>query len=447
MKLSKWALALAIAAASLPGAAVFAQVGSGVSPQNRTSGQPATYSYGDYYSSQPTEDPGVTREAEAFDEIPEEEAAEEAEEPWSLIQRTPGGFTIRGWLQGGTTHNARGNQQTNGNFGVPFNNINGPAFNQGWIYAERVASTEDQSFNWGARIDYIYGADGPDTQAFGDRGWDFNWNSSGQYGSAIPQIYFELAYNDVSVKIGHFFTIIGYEVVPATGNFFYSHAYTMNFGEPFTHTGALGKWVFDERFTFFGGYTMGWDSGFSNHLNAHTFLGGLTWTMSENTSLAIGMNAGRFGDGTAKNGVPGALGNVYIQSVVFSHSFWDNWQYVFQSDYGANTNNGGPNTRWYGANQYLFYNFNDKWAAGVRGEWFRDADGARIADPAGNTFAGNFTAITAGINWKPHPNFRFRPEIRWDWHDGVGTPYNPDANGNGQSSSLFTLGVDGIFLF
>ena len=56
----------------------------------------------------------------------------------------------------------------------------------------------------------------------------------------MPQAYAEVGYNDLTVKVGHFYTIIGYEVVPAPDNFFYSHAYTMQYGEPFTHTGMLG---------------------------------------------------------------------------------------------------------------------------------------------------------------------------------------------------------------
>ena len=61
----------------------------------------------------------------------------------------------------------------------------------------------------------------------------------GPYGWAMPQAYFEVAYGNWSVKAGHFYTIVGYEVIPATGNFFYSHSLTMFNTEPFTHTGVL----------------------------------------------------------------------------------------------------------------------------------------------------------------------------------------------------------------
>ena len=77
----------------------------------------------------------------------------------------------------------------------------------------------------------------------------------------LPQLYVEAGYGDLSVKAGHFYTIIGYEVVQATGNFFYSHAYTFNFSEPFTHTGVLAQYDASERLTFYGGYSLGIDSG------------------------------------------------------------------------------------------------------------------------------------------------------------------------------------------
>ena len=65
---------------------------------------------------------------------------------------------------------------------------------------------------------------------------------NGIYGWAMPQAYGEVGYGDWSVKVGHFFTPVGYEVVPATGNFFYSHSLTLFNSEPFTHTGVLGTY-------------------------------------------------------------------------------------------------------------------------------------------------------------------------------------------------------------
>src|SRR5690606_3405402 len=112
------------------------------------------------------------------------------------------------------------------------------------------------------------------------------------YGLAMPQVYGEVGYNDLSVKIGHFYTIIGYEVVTAPGNFFYTHAYTMQYGEPFTHTGALATWKANDQLSLMGGFHFGWDN-FDNYYDRASFLGGATFTSSDgNSSLAYALTVG-----------------------------------------------------------------------------------------------------------------------------------------------------------
>ena len=122
-----------------------------------------------------------------------------------------------------------------------------------------------------------YGTDAQKTQAFGndDGIWDVTFDN-GPYGWAMPQAYLEFAAGDWSVKVGHFFTLVGYEVVPAVGNFFYSHAYTMFNSEPFTHTGALATYTGYENLTLYGGWTLGWDTGFDQYGGGSSFLGGFS---------------------------------------------------------------------------------------------------------------------------------------------------------------------------
>ena len=101
------------------------------------------------------------------------------DDPFTLFGEV-GPYSVGGWLQLGY-----------------HSSTNGPRFNsyadhlqlqQAWIYAERAI---DSSNGWdlGGRIDYVYGTDGPDTQAFGtgDRGWDNSWDHGSQYGHALPQ--------------------------------------------------------------------------------------------------------------------------------------------------------------------------------------------------------------------------------------------------------------------
>jgi hypothetical protein len=352
-------------------------------------------------------------------------------EPWKLFDVNHGcrKIEVGGWISGGVTvadHNV------NNTAPMAFvNPIDEVLLNQAWIYVERAADTGGCGFDWGYRVDYVYGADGPDTQAFGDQDWDYGWDYNANYGSAIPQLYGTVAYNNLSVNIGHFFTTIGYEVVPATGNFFYSHAYTMNYGEPFTHTGFLASYAANDNLTVYGGYTFGWDSGFNNRLDASTFLGGFTFSVSDNVDLAYMTTTGNLGDG---------LGNIYMHSIVATVAMSDNLEYVMQSDYGTNTELGqGTGNEWYGINQYLFYTINDCWKFGTRYEIFRDEAGTAGTSRVGNG-SETYSAATMGLNWMPHTNVTVRPELRWDW-------VNENSGAFGGNNSLFTAGVDAIFTF
>jgi hypothetical protein len=363
-------------------------------------------------------------------------------------------ISVGGWMSGGITRNADGNRSGLGNFPVPYNYVSdGPILNQLWIYAEKVVDTGGAGADWGFRVDYLFGTDAPFTQSFGDQGWDYGWNSSRDYGSAIPQLFVDLGYNNWTLRLGHFYTIIGYEVVPAIGNFFYSHALTQNFGEPFTHTGGLLRYSPDDAWTFFGGYVFGWDSGFENLNDAHTFLGGVTYTWEEIGSLAWAVNTGDFGDGSAFPGA--ATGDIYMNSLVGIVNFTNDIQYVIQHDHGVNNNvPGGPGAEWYGIVQYLFINLTDAVRFGARFEWFDDSDGARIgahpnANPAavalGNT-EGDYYNATLGLNIRPHANFVLRPEMRWDWFKGSAPP-GARPYDNGTENNLFTVGIDGVLQY
>jgi hypothetical protein len=363
-------------------------------------------------------------------------------EPWKLIDPCCDQWNIGGWINGGVLTNADGFWN---NGAVPFLSTNDFLANQLWGYAERTTDTGGCGWDWGGRLDYVFGADGPDTQAFGDQGWDFGWNSGGRniihqtYGSAVPQLYAQVAYNDLMVKAGRFFTLMGYEVVPATGNFFYTHAYTMNYGEPFTHTGILGEYAATDETTVYGGYVMGWDSGFENLNDAHMVLGGVTLSRWEDATLTYAFIGG-------DNGFP--FGNNFMNSLVLNYTINDAWTYVFQTDVGVNSGIPGPtrDAHWYGVNQYLFYTINDCWSAGARVEWFRDEDGARIGGGV-LTNRGSYYDVSLGLNYKPNANVIIRPEVRGDWFDASDDTVAARPYSGGAKNEQFMVGCDVIFTF
>ena len=75
---------------------------------------------------------------------------------------------------------------------------------QQWLWVEKALSGDECNWDWGFRIDVMYGTDAAKTQAFGGTGWDAapEWDRNGGYGWAIPQLYAELGRGDFSVKFG-----------------------------------------------------------------------------------------------------------------------------------------------------------------------------------------------------------------------------------------------------
>ena len=341
-------------------------------------------------------------------------------DPWTLFGES-NGWSAGGWLQLGYHSDA-----------LPLFNSRPDELqlHQAWLYAEKAIDTSN-GFDIGGRIDYLYGTDSQDTQAFGidNDHWDNGWDNGPDYGHAIPQLYMEAGYGDLSVKVGHFYTIIGWEVVQATGNFFYSHAYTMYNSEPFTHTGALATYNVNDNVTAYGGYVMGWDSGFED--NGDAFLGGLSVGLTDDLTVTYATVGGVFANNQ------NAYEQGYMHSIVADLALSDKLQYIFQSDVLDTEDRAGATAReTFDINQYLIYSINDCWSYGTRFEWY---------DAKSGVLAGNDVdvyALTAGVNYKPHANVTIRPEIRYDWVEG--NPAGILENGDDDQT---TFGIDSIFTF
>lgn len=289
---------------------------------------------------------------------------------------------------------------------------------QQWLYIGRKVDGAS-GFDLGGRIDVMYGTDAQKTQAFGNptslgvpAGFAPGYGTydasldHGIYGWAIPQAYGEIAAGDLSVKVGHFFTPIGYEVVPATGNFFHTHSYTMFNSEPFTHTGALATYSGFEALTLYGGWTAGWDTGFDQFESGSMFLGGFGIELTENITFTYLNTYGNFGWRDFGGD------DSYEHSMVLSVQLTDNLQYIGQSDY-LNTDNqaqvqaNGLAAETIGLNQYLLYKWSDLISVGGRLEWWK----------AEST---SYYEATGGVNIHALDNLVFRPEFRQDWAPGIG---------------------------
>lgn len=360
-------------------------------------------------------------------------------EPCRLIDCCPlssHGIVIGGWIDQGVTVN--GHHPANRfNGPVTFNDRSGEyQMNQLDLFMERVTETCGCGFDVGGRIDLLYGTDHRFTMA---GGLEDDWNGDHRfYGLAMPQAYLDVAYNNWTVRMGHFYSILGYESVMAPENFFYSHSYTHQYGEPFTHTGALAMYELNDCWSLSAGFHRGWDQWEDNN-DELGFLGGVGWTSpSERTTVDFALTSSSEDDAGDNNR--------FAYSLVMAHQLTCRLQWVLQHDLGheedAGNAQGTQDAEWYGVNTYLFYDLNCCWKLGLRYEWFHDDDGARVdsdnaagGPPNGillNGVASDWQEIALGLNYKPNANVTWRTECRWDWVDplvpAIDGPFNDGNN-------------------
>lgn len=333
-----------------------------------------------------------------------------------------------GWISQGITVNTDS----------PADRFNGPQtfndrsneyqMNQLYLVMERPVDSTLCRWDFGGRVDLLYGTDyffveanSLETRDDGSPRWNSGNGPRGTgaslYGLAMPQLYAELAAPwgaGLTMKIGHFYSILGYETAMDPVNFFYSRSYMRQYAEPFTETGFLLNYPFAPAWSVQAGVTRGWNN-WEDLNDKGSFLGGLQWRCPDGqTSLRFALQTGSE-DLSGQN-------NRTVYSLVYHRVITPALVYVLQHDLGteggaATDSNFQPKTaKWYGIAQYLFYNVTPTTALGLRVEWFRDQDNARVLGIPFESVAqgGTYVEVTGGVNWQPYERVTLRSELRWD---------------------------------
>ncbi|MGZ5051408.1 MAG: porin [Methylobacter sp.] len=342
------------------------------------------------------------------------------------------GLDVGGWTALGYTFNPS-HPVDRSNGPVQFNNrANEFNVHQLGLFIERAVDRSSQNWQLGGRFEAMFGTDTPNTQATGH--WDSRLISPQDlrvYDIALPQAYVELYApfgNGISTKIGHFYSILGYESVPSPPNLFVSHSYSMK-SSPFTMTGVLTSYAVNDTLTVQAGAVTGPDN-LDRYAGAWSFTGGFTL---ENQSHTRAFTFSIL-DGDVDDTQPSHL--TYYYSML-RQDLTENFHFVLQHDYGQQNNAiPGQRAEWYSLVNYLTYDLNPEWSAGVRAEWFHDDDGTRFS-----TVPGSYYDVSAGVNWKPKTWLTIRPELRYDWADGI-RPF--DA---GTRKDQFLLSLDAVVRF
>ena len=377
-------------------------------------------------------------------------------------------FTFYGWAAGGFTANNHGNTNLYGAPQAPLSrnmNINaGNSYlhtteqqtdiklNQLWFGMSKPLDTK-RGLDWGFQADYVFGTDARYAQNFGDQSFDYDWGS-GDYYSAIVQLYGEVGSGNTKIKIGKFGAGMFHESYPQLGSFFYSHAF-LCFNTALTVHGAVVEHKLSDRLTFSGGWTSGYHSGFGNRYGDNAFLGSVTLNSSKTSALkySILCNSanGRF-DRDYDHGTE------LIQTLVFTNQLNPHWFYMIEGLWvDSQFENPTPLSRTgplldssgnaYGINQHLIYTINPKWSVGLRGEWHR-AMGRAFFNYANNAFEGgtfgDLYALTLGANWNVCEDVMIRPELRHDWAN-YNSVWKPFANGT--KSEQLSGGVSMVVKF
>jgi len=368
-----------------------------------------------------------------------------------LFPQSDSGFNVYGWMDAGFIGNT---SSPSSKFNGPYNSVdrsNEAMFNQLYIVGEK--SLPKCGTGFGARIDYLYGEDYLLAESAGlerDPDGAPRWNPE-YYGSAFPQAFASVGNQDLSLQVGHFYSVVGYEGVMSPGNFFYSKSYSYQFAGPFTHWGGQVNWNIDDAWTVQAGLTNGWDA-LDRTSDSVGFVGKIKYTDVDSgfwTSFAI--VTGKEFNNLAGLNIQPEFTNRTRYSWLVGVPINCKTEYIFHHWLGVQEDGApdGDRADWYGIDQYLLYTISQSWQAGLRFEWFRDEDGTRIglnrpSNPNTAPFPGNVYSLSAGVNWKPTENLVIRPEIRSDWYDGSSArqPYDDGVDGD-----QLMLGVDAILLF
>ncbi len=385
----------------------------------------------------------------------------------ALMQRADSPVKVYGWIENSYTGNANG--RGNGlNFGVnPNSHADQWMGNQYYLVVESPLELND-TVNFGFRVDSMFGND-----------WQFNY-MQGLFNRAFPSGYFAgydlsqlygevhlpiLTPGGLDIKGGLWYTLAGYEQVPAIARPLLSVPYMFNYGQPFRHVGVVTTLHLTPRINLYNGTINGWDRWIDDRY-IWGYIGGLSWASRDGkTNMAFTCVWGpdqfpRFLPanqpiyptgyinifGLARRPDPGyAYNERTLFTTVLTHKWNGKLTQVIETDQAweqnvpglaSNGRNGAAQTaRWFSFGNWFLYTFTPKVTGVWRSEVFWDPTGARTG------YADTYYEMTVGAIYKPKDYIWIRPEIRYDWAQ-FGTPYSNDTRG-----SQFTLGFDVIFLF
>jgi hypothetical protein len=245
--------------------------------------------------------------------------------------------------------------------------------------------------------------------------------------------------NGLTVTVGKFDTLLGYEVIDPTQNTFFSHSFLFT-QIPLTQTGVLVGYNVMSGLTVTGGFTRGWDQALKDTNGSLDALGQIKYTQDKLTLILNASTGDQEPTGSGLNGWR------TVFDAVAQYAYADNLTLAVNADYGFEPQvDAGSTGQWYGAAVYGTYKISQMFSVSGRAEWFDDQDG--VAPVSFNPGVPNtYYELTLGVAIKPFPtnnigsNLVIRPEVRLDYAD------KPTWVGDNSHDQL-TAAIEAYFTF
>lgn len=262
----------------------------------------------------------------------------------------------------------------------------------------------------------------------------------------------------IKLKAGRFVTLAGAEVIKAYNNLNYNVTQSILFGFsiPYTHTGLMASYAFNDLLSLDLCVVNGWDAVADNN-DGKTVHSGLTIAPSPRFTIYI---TGTYGAEQTAHSVIDDLGNTLVihpgkskrllLTTLITVKPTEQLTLILDHNYGRETEvvprGGGLHTaEWHGLAGYIVYAFTDAISATLRAEVFNDMDGARVLGfpTGGSGLAATYYEVSPALTYKITDGLFWRSEYRHDESDTKKIFPRQDHFGRGQD----TIATELVYTF
>jgi hypothetical protein len=329
-----------------------------------------------------------------------------------------------------------------------------PGFSLGM--ANIIATYEGKKV--GAVADLVFGPRGEDA-VFGSPLYAGGFAGSSQI---INQLYVYWNANDaVTLTFGNFNTFLGYEVISPTGNFNYSTSYMFSYG-PFSHTGLKADFALSDKWSLMASVMNPTDMTEFNTSGTYTLGAQLAYSTDAGSTFlnfVYGDQDGKLTNDGSLTGDRFSAGRTFQVDLTTGFNVSDALFIGVNTTYNTTSsgeiftgsdvqNIDGDGSGFYGFAGYLQATTSEKFAIGLRGEYFSVFNGGLegvvgLNRPASEGGEGSVFAATLSGNVKITKNLTLIPELRLDTM-GQDFFVNKDLN---PSKSLASFLLAAVFAF